>query len=25
MPMYSGNPWFLSIVAAYYRIRDAIG
>ena len=25
MPMYSGNPWFLSIVAAYYRVRDAIG
>lgn len=25
MPFYSGNPWFLSIVAAYYRVRDAIG
>lgn len=25
MPFYQGNPWFLSIVAAYYRIRDSIG
>jgi glycine/D-amino acid oxidase-like deaminating enzyme len=25
MPMYKGNPWFLSIVAAYYRVRDALG
>jgi glycine/D-amino acid oxidase-like deaminating enzyme len=25
MPFYSGNPWFLSVVAAYYRVRDTIG
>lgn len=25
MPFYKGNPWFLSIVAAYYRVRDSIG
>ncbi len=25
MPLYRGNPWFLSIVAAYYRVRDSIG
>jgi glycine/D-amino acid oxidase-like deaminating enzyme len=25
MPMYKGNPWFLSVVAAYYRVRDALG
>lgn len=25
MPFYGGNPWFLSMVAAYYRVRDAIG
>lgn len=25
MPLYSGNPWFLSIVAAYYRVRDSLG
>lgn len=25
MPFYSGNPWFLSVVAAYYRVRDSLG
>jgi len=25
MPGYKGNPWFLSIVAAYYRVRDSLG
>lgn len=25
MPFYSGNPWFLAGVAAYYRVRDAVG
>jgi glycine/D-amino acid oxidase-like deaminating enzyme len=25
IPLYSGNPWFLPIVGAYYRLRDAIG
>lgn len=25
MPLYRGDPWFLSVVAAYYRVRDAIG
>ncbi|MEQ9125432.1 MAG: FAD-binding oxidoreductase [Alphaproteobacteria bacterium] len=25
MPFYGGNPWFLSMVAAYYRVRDSIG
>lgn len=25
MPFYQGNPWFLSIVAAYYRVRDSLG
>jgi hypothetical protein len=24
IPMYSGNPWFLPVVGAYYRLRDAI-
>jgi glycine/D-amino acid oxidase-like deaminating enzyme len=25
MPFYSGNPWFLTAVAAYYRFRDTYG
>lgn len=25
MPFYGGNPWFLTAVAAYYRLRDTIG
>ena len=25
MPFYSGNPWFLTAVAAYYRLRDTYG
>jgi len=25
MPFYGGNPWFLAMVAAYYRVRDAVG
>lgn len=25
MPFYGGNPWFLTMVAAYYRVRDTIG
>lgn len=25
MPFYSGNPWFLTGVAAWYRLRDAVG
>ena len=25
IPLYSGNPWFLPLVGAYYRLRDAIG
>jgi len=25
IPMYSGNPWFLPIVGAYYRLRDVLG
>jgi len=25
MPFYGGNPWFLSMVAAYYRVRDSLG
>ena len=25
MPLYSGNPWFLTAVAAYYRLRDTYG
>jgi glycine/D-amino acid oxidase-like deaminating enzyme len=25
MPFYSGNPWFLTAVAAYYRFRDSYG
>lgn len=24
IPLYAGNPWFLPIVGAYYRLRDAI-
>lgn len=25
MPFYGGNPWFLTAVAAYYRLRDTYG
>lgn len=25
MPFYGGSPWFLTAVAAYYRLRDTIG
>ena len=24
IPLYSGNPWFLPAVGAYYRLRDLI-
>jgi glycine/D-amino acid oxidase-like deaminating enzyme len=24
IPMYSGNPWFLPLVGAYYRLRDLL-
>jgi len=25
IPLYSGNPWFLPVVGAYYRLRDLVG
>ena len=25
IPMYTGNPWFLPVVGAYYRLRDFVG
>jgi glycine/D-amino acid oxidase-like deaminating enzyme len=25
IPMYSGSPWFLPLVGAYYRFRDLVG
>jgi glycine/D-amino acid oxidase-like deaminating enzyme len=25
IPLYSGNPWFLPFVGAYYRLRDLLG
>jgi len=25
IPLYQGNPWFLTAVAAYYRMRDRMG
>ena len=25
IPMYSGNPWFLPVVGAYYRFKDLVG
>jgi glycine/D-amino acid oxidase-like deaminating enzyme len=25
IPLYSGSPWFLPIVGAYYRVRDLLG
>src|SRR5262249_10745525 len=24
IPLYSGDPWFLPLVGAYYRVKDAI-
>ena len=25
IPLYSGRPWFLPLVGAYYRLRDFLG
>jgi hypothetical protein len=24
IPLYSGNPWFLPLVGAYYRLMDVL-
>jgi hypothetical protein len=25
VPLYSGRPWFLPLVGAYYRVKDWVG
>ena len=25
IPFYSGRPWFLPLVGAYYQLKDALG